>query len=203
MFCPHCRAEYRPGFLRCADCDVPLVPALAAENTAEPMKSGRLELLWEGDDVALHTSLLDELQAAGIRYFSQPLNRYPGVPFFIRPMTACGYQVTVLSSDLQAAQEILENLLDQEPPDLELAAQPGPFDAPFEASSMSAGEFAREIWAGDNEELTSFLQDALRENQIPLHSEIAGPQTKIYVQPSYEQRAREIVREVTDAVPPK
>jgi hypothetical protein len=25
MFCPECRAEYRPGFTRCSDCDVGLV----------------------------------------------------------------------------------------------------------------------------------------------------------------------------------
>ena len=28
MFCPVCRDEYRPGFTRCATCDVELVPAL-------------------------------------------------------------------------------------------------------------------------------------------------------------------------------
>ena len=26
MYCPECGAEYRPGFDRCADCDVALVP---------------------------------------------------------------------------------------------------------------------------------------------------------------------------------
>ena len=28
MYCPECRAEYRPGFTRCSDCDVPLVERL-------------------------------------------------------------------------------------------------------------------------------------------------------------------------------
>ena len=28
MFCPECRTEYRPGFTRCADCDVDLVHEL-------------------------------------------------------------------------------------------------------------------------------------------------------------------------------
>ena len=27
MYCPQCGAEYRPGFTRCADCEVPLVAA--------------------------------------------------------------------------------------------------------------------------------------------------------------------------------
>ena len=32
MFCPECRAEYRPGFTRCSDCDVELVSAIPAQN---------------------------------------------------------------------------------------------------------------------------------------------------------------------------
>jgi hypothetical protein len=31
MFCPECRAEYRPGFTRCVDCDVDLVQELPLE----------------------------------------------------------------------------------------------------------------------------------------------------------------------------
>jgi hypothetical protein len=31
MFCPQCRAEYRPGFLKCSDCDIPLVDELPAD----------------------------------------------------------------------------------------------------------------------------------------------------------------------------
>jgi hypothetical protein len=31
MFCPECRAEFRPGFIRCADCDVDLVQELPVE----------------------------------------------------------------------------------------------------------------------------------------------------------------------------
>jgi hypothetical protein len=33
MFCPECRAEYRPGFTRCSDCDVDLVHELSASDT--------------------------------------------------------------------------------------------------------------------------------------------------------------------------
>lgn len=31
MFCPQCTAEYRPGFTRCSDCDIPLVDYLPRE----------------------------------------------------------------------------------------------------------------------------------------------------------------------------
>lgn len=33
MFCPECRAEYRPGFSRCSDCDVDLVQELGKSDT--------------------------------------------------------------------------------------------------------------------------------------------------------------------------
>jgi hypothetical protein len=32
MFCPECSAEYRAGYTRCSDCDVPLVSALPPEE---------------------------------------------------------------------------------------------------------------------------------------------------------------------------
>ena len=36
MFCPNCKAEYREGFSRCADCAVDLIPELSPEP--EPME---------------------------------------------------------------------------------------------------------------------------------------------------------------------
>lgn len=33
MFCPECRAEYRPGFTRCSDCDVDLVHEIPEQDT--------------------------------------------------------------------------------------------------------------------------------------------------------------------------
>ena len=35
MFCPDCRAEYRPGFTHCVDCDADLVELLPAQRVAE------------------------------------------------------------------------------------------------------------------------------------------------------------------------
>ena len=36
MFCPKCKAGYREGFTRCADCDVDLIPELSPEPELEP-----------------------------------------------------------------------------------------------------------------------------------------------------------------------
>jgi hypothetical protein len=36
MFCPECRAEYRPGFTHCTDCDVDLAHELPRLDTRVP-----------------------------------------------------------------------------------------------------------------------------------------------------------------------
>src|SRR6266571_1550661 len=128
MFCPQCKAEYRQGFTRCADCGVELVHGLpgAEEGASNDMRAGTLVPLWEGEDLALHTTLLEELEAAGIRYYDRPMGVYPGVrrwdPFPIQPMTRFGYQVAVLSADLPSAEKTLERLLMEKPQDMDLPA---------------------------------------------------------------------------------
>jgi hypothetical protein len=43
----------------------------------------------------------------------------------------------------------------------------------------------------------------MQENEIPIHLETAGDVTKVFVSAANEARAREIVREVTEGVPPE
>ena len=45
MFCPECRVEHRPGFTRCADCDVDLVQELPVELSGTEKK---LQRTWIG-----------------------------------------------------------------------------------------------------------------------------------------------------------
>jgi predicted amidophosphoribosyltransferase len=114
MFCPQCKAEYRAGFTRCSDCDIELVDAANEPPSAGASSDGNLTLLWAGDDLALHTSLLKELKAAQVPYFDRPIgnysrrafpNRFPGgaTPLF-------GFEVGVFSSDFGTARAILEKL---------------------------------------------------------------------------------------------
>ncbi len=209
MFCPQCKAEYRKGITECADCQVPLVPSLPAarESLVDTMSDGLLVPLWEGEDLALHTSLLEALDEAGIRYFSKPLGIFPGArrwdPYPIRPMTRFGYQVAVLSSNLAQAGEILENLLDEEPQDKELPEQNDPAEAaPPQAPASAAEEPTWEVWSGADEEFAGFLQDALRENEIPLRAESSSGENKVFVRLSDASRAREILRELVEGAPP-
>jgi hypothetical protein len=50
MICPECRAEYRQGFHRCADCDVELVHALPTAPPQPGEFDGNLVTIWVGDD---------------------------------------------------------------------------------------------------------------------------------------------------------
>ena len=78
MFCPQCKAEYRPGFVRCSDCHADLVDHLPVEERPGAAKAGRSfeadPFVLEGELVVIRTyqSGLDAdlaksvLEAAGI-----------------------------------------------------------------------------------------------------------------------------------------
>lgn len=76
MYCPQCKAEYRQGFTRCADCEVDLVheapprtqgwgaasqPGSHGEDSEDPFCS-----FWRGDDPRIHAELCELLNEEGI-----------------------------------------------------------------------------------------------------------------------------------------
>lgn len=210
MYCPVCQAEYRQGIATCPDCETALTSSPPREKTSEPSRitKGRLEPLWEGDDLALHATLLEALDAAKIPYFNKPLSVYPGVrradPFPIQPLALFGYKVAVLSSDLPRAQTILEKFLEEEPEDeMELPASWQPSQVASRAAASAGESLTAEIWRGADEEFSRFLQDALRENEMPVRGEASGSESVIFVRPSDAALAKEIVRELQEASPPQ
>ena len=208
MFCPQCRVEYRPGFTHCADCDVDLVPSLSRPEkpSLNAPPSGSLQILWEGEDLALFENLLDALEAAGIRYFDQPLGIYPGVrrtdPFPIKPLARFGYQVAVLSSELGRAREILGKLLGEEPEDMELPAQDEERGEKVEGTVPQEEDLSCEVWSGSDERLAEFIESGLKENAVQTRRGPRGTELSIYVPSAEEATAREIVREIVEGAPP-
>ena len=60
-----------------------------------------------------------------------------------------------------------------------------------------------EIWAGDEPELAEFIAASLQINQIQFRHDRSGGKHSLYVLAEEETRAREIVREVVEGVPPE
>jgi hypothetical protein len=68
--------------------------------------------------------------------------------------------------------------------------------------SISRGAATLKVWSGSDEKIAQFVMSALRENQIPAHYDTSTMEFVILVAPANQARAREIVREVTEATPP-
>jgi hypothetical protein len=82
MFCPECRAEYRPDFTRCADCDVDLVQELpvelsGTEKTLQRTWSGRTERPTQDSIEWFRTKSLTKSVTFGLHQF---IGMY-GIPF--------------------------------------------------------------------------------------------------------------------------
>ncbi len=167
---------------------------------------GSLIMLWAGEDPALHSSLLEELEAAGIPYIDKPTGGDEVAPTAdtlpIDWKARFGFQVAVPSSSLAVAEKILERLLDEEPVDMELPAEDdvAPAAVVPEPAHFSSATCA--VWSGDDQARADFLSQALKENEIPVRVEARGNEATLYVPPEEEMLAREIIREIVEGAPP-
>jgi hypothetical protein len=166
---------------------------------------GSLVMLWAGEDPALHSSLVEELEAAGIPFVDKPTGADEVAPTAdtlpIDWKARFGFQVAVPSSSLAVAEKILERLLDEEPVDVELRAEDDAAPA-TETKPAHLGATNCAVWSGADGERASFLSEALKENEIPVRVETRGSETTLYVPPEEEMLAREIIREIVEGAPP-
>jgi hypothetical protein len=163
--------------------------------------------LWAGEDPAFYQTLTDSLNAAGIPSRNMAIGddsiRPDADPLPIDWKPRFGFEVAVLSADVTAAKQILEKLLAREPENLELPEQPLATDEERPLTDETESHPKVEIWNGGDDKVAEFLTAALQENEIPMHIETPGGQTHIYVSAANQDRAREIVREITLGRPPK
>jgi hypothetical protein len=179
--------------------------------STKPAPESSYVVLWTGENPALHEALLQELDLSGIRYADKPIgeeeNEPDPLPIDWKPRF--GFEVAVHYPDLRRAKEILERLLSEgELADMELPVEdeaPNNADSVTEAPSSGAADEhpTVSVWAGDEARIVEFLTAALRENEIPIRAVNEDALTVIYVPPSNAPRAREIVREITEGVPPQ
>jgi hypothetical protein len=176
---------------------------------AKPAPQSSYVVLWAGENPALHDALLEELDLAGIGYADKPLGEKEVTtdPLPIDSKPRFGFEVAVHHSELPAARQILEKLLDEdELVDVELPAEdetPGASKEVPPASAAAEEPPTVSVWAGSDPRVIEFLSAAIRENEIPVRMENDGEATVVYVPPSSAPRAREIVREITEGVPPE
>jgi hypothetical protein len=217
MFCPICKSEYREGYTRCTDCDVPLVATLPPQpDPPEPAPDDLgpdAVVLYQEDDPATLTAILSALQAAGIRCNDYPIHNPKARlehPFPTSLPAGPLYEIRVPARDLAAAQIILKQVLDKEDDlteedELPDSSVEGPVPDEVDADvSLAADTTLTELWSGENGRVASFLSTSLRENGIPTRrEELSGKRLRFLVPAAKLDRAREIVREITEGAPPE
>jgi putative signal transducing protein len=106
MFCPDCRAEYRPGFTHCVDCDVDLVELLPERHAPEPgpEETGPVIVFVTSD--AFEAALVKScLEASGVEVclFDENISRIQ--PFYAALIG--GIRVAVARDQEELAREVL------------------------------------------------------------------------------------------------
>jgi hypothetical protein len=217
MFCPQCKAEYRPGFSRCSDCEVDLVNELPPQTSQPdagepevPQDGAALGTIWEGDSQSECVELCKELKNAGIWY---RVSQIPGARD-LKMVINWRYEIAVLSSDHERARRLLgiedraaggEDQADQaalELPAVENSAADETVGSDSYLGEWYPADATVEVWSQSSEDTSSVVELSLKENLIRFRSQSQDGTRKFFVLPEDESRAREIVREIRDSAPP-
>jgi hypothetical protein len=222
MFCPICKTEYRPGFTRCSDCHVDLVPELPAETPEEQEESAPLwpdaetmSELWRGEDTVLHGRLLSELKQAGIPCENTTTREAAGCgidPVARGVEPRFGFIVRVQPRDRPTAAGILYKLLEAEKVDFSIPvvrsaacrvdqrkAAPG-FLMRTGADEAEEQEL-KCVWEGNDAVKRDFVRASLRENGITSQSSLHGHNYRVLVREPAQPKAVETIKEIVEGKP--
>jgi hypothetical protein len=220
LFCPHCKAEYRPGFTRCADCEVDLVehvPDPRPVASDDPFDVRHTDLknmkhVWSADERDSPEYVCAGLNAAGIPFkvierkeqvYGRSLDEHYEIfvpKQFYEKAKIIAEQGNVDFTDSPEDQKIM-GLPNMEPSaehhDNERSWRPE--DATVEVLSEKAEELD---WFEPEKGNASMVEMSLKENGIGFRLDVEGGFHKIFVRPEHEPQAREIVREIKSGTPP-
>lgn len=200
--CPLCFAEFASASSNCPNCEVPL-------RLVEPnMSSGKsARLLCQIDHPRFTLELRNALQRAGIPFNNTKASSGQIIPGILYSRD---YAVVVLEQDFQRASRVLTEVLQH------WEFEPGAGFGKAEGLLMenwpkraTKNGWLREdlsalVWAGPNIMSLDEVGRAFREHEIPYRAETQQLGTaKIFSHPEDEGRAKEIVREVMEGVPPE
>jgi hypothetical protein len=215
MFCPVCKAEYRQGFTRCADCDVELVYELptGAVVPIEPIEAGDPEedpfcSFWKGDDPRVHAELCELLGEKGI-----PCKTVRRQDHLFNWNIKSAFEIGVPFSQFGRAEAAIKEAYGGEdepvseaagvPLELPESVEPRESRGDWDPENWYPEDASVEIWEGEQAEMGELLAAALGENRIHARVAEAGGVYRLFVLSGDEVRAREIVREVVEGVPPE
>jgi hypothetical protein len=226
MYCPLCGAEYRPGFTVCSDCQVALVPDPARAASADPSIEDESDdtsfvLVWSGSDALKHTEICEALDRQKI-----PARTLGSEDHLFNLTTRPAFEVYVPADLANSAREAIQQvdpLEDSARPSesdiFEIPAEDGPSsddddnEERRDSRDFDPQDATVEIWSGQDANMAAMIASSLRENSIPCRSESDTPESqdapsesgsaRILVFPEDERRAKEITREIIDAVPPQ
>lgn len=214
MFCPVCKAEYRPGFTHCRDCDVDLVNSLEGvpTNAVAPEQLNEPTLLWTGTSGEAQAALCTALKTVKIPCLQKETD-VGIIPGLARPV----YAVLVRQRDLDGAKLVLERVAEHFEPDDSDADPDGAPASPqeFADAEVDGGDSSvpddipenfhpedatEKIWSGDAE-MAETVRICLRENGIGCVVEERDDARAVLVTPEAESRAKEIVNEILRGAP--
>ena len=212
MFCPQCKAEYRQGFTRCADCEVDLISALPQNLSEEPnAPEGLLRSVWGGSGELAFADVCEKLGDAGIpfkvirredRLFNT--HNYPNLQIAVpqslydKALELAGDPSELMPAD-EAEAEAMLGL-----PAQDHVSATSDRHADWGPGSWYPEDATVEVWSEGSDNLTWMVESCLRENYIRSRTDILDDGSrKIFVLPEAEFRAREIVREIVQATPPE
>jgi hypothetical protein len=222
MFCPQCKAEYRQGFTRCADCDVDLVYALEASGVPETdarklsAQVEGLRVIWKGHDESECVSLCRDLMKKDIPYKVAQIREER-----VQMRVVWRYEIGVLDADYEQAKELLaiegafgdggesaeQALSEEEEPDDAQSLPPD--DSPPDKEIRNDAYFEPwypedaivEIWSQDGEDISAGIQAALKENLIHCRVDLHNGVHKVFVLPEDAERSGQIVCEIIEGGP--
>src|SRR5215471_4277231 len=222
MICPRCGAEYRPGFTKCADCDVDLIAgrpgaALAAFLSDAGRKAGsevgRADdpdedpfcSFWKGPDARICTELCTVLDEAGIPHKTihrqdHLFNFANQVPFEVGVPASLYEKAELAIKEAFGTAETGEDAVsllpapDRDPADFEKGLRDAIQDANEWLGPRYPEDATVEVWSSEESDAREMIEMSLRENDVMSRTEEVEGKVKLFVLPEDAERAKEIVR---------